>query len=174
MIQHLQKSGHLYFLRFAEQIRAIVKGVIKEKSLCLYWTSHPTYSQPIMSTRSYTESSILLHLRGAQRCGTELSLDSACHLDALQLRHTIYQYRASNNNFRSSINCLLVACNQFKYQVRILHHASLFCLQVDYFSKTKSMALFRMRKIEAYTIRNKANYFNNSVERTFSGPSTGG
>ncbi len=70
-----QKSGHSYFLRFAEQCRAVVR-----KWVCVYTGSPaPTYRQPIMSMQSYTEPSALLqHLRGAWRCGTELDLASAC------------------------------------------------------------------------------------------------
>lgn len=58
----------------------------------------------------------------------------------------------------------LIADNQLEYHVCILHHASLFCLQVDSFSKSESMALFRMLKTEANTILNKTNYLNNSAE----------
>ena len=83
--------------------RAVVKEVIKEVSLCLYWTFPPlpTVNQSCECGAIRRPPQLLQNLGGASRCGAQFGL---CRPP--QLRHTLHT-EPPNHIFRSSINWLL-------------------------------------------------------------------
>lgn len=104
VIWPLQKSGHSYLLRFAEQCRAVVKEAV---SLCLYRTSRPHLpSTNHVNAELYGALHIVTKFGRCTVMRYRAWFGLCMSLEALHCPHP--PYGDSDHIFGSSINCLLV------------------------------------------------------------------